>query len=330
VNNRRKLGLGLGVSIVSPRFSAFAQTQHKTWRIGYLDGGSLRFMEEAGRHTALMQGLREKGYVNGKNVELLMRFAEGKAERLDALAAELVRQKVDLIITLGTPAVRASQKAISTTPIIVVTMADPVGNGFAASLARPGGFITGMSDGLVDTVKKLVEIMQSSVDKLKRVAVLSNPANVAHPQLVLQVQAAALQMGLQVVQVSARIPAEIELAFSTLKRERAEGLIILVDTFFLEQRKQIADLALTYRLPSIFPQRYYAEVGGLMSYGADLNDNFRRAGAFVDKMLKGAKPADIPFEQPMRYYFVINRRTADVLGIKFSGAVLARVDSVIE
>jgi putative ABC transport system substrate-binding protein len=137
-------------------------------------------------------------------------------------------------------------------------------------------------------------------------------------------------MGLQVVQVSARIPAEIELAFSTLKRERAEGLIILVDTFFLEQRKQIADLALTYRLPSIFPQRYYAEVGGLMSYGADLNDNFRRAGAFVDKILKGAKPADIPFEQPMRYYFVINRRTADVLGIKFSGAVLARVDSVIE
>jgi len=209
-------------------------------------------------------------------------------------------------------------------------MADPVGNGFAASLARPGGFITGMSDGLVDTVKKLVEVMKGSVDKLKRIAVLTNPANFGHPQFVLQVQAAALQLGIQVVEVSARTPAEIEHAFSTMTRERAEGLIILVDTFFLEQRKQIAELALKYRLPSIYPQKYYAEAGGLMSYGADLNDNFRRAGAFVDKILKGAKPADIPFEQPMRYYFVINRRTADVLGIKFSGAVLARVDSVIE
>ena len=330
MNNRRKLGLGLGVSIVSPRFSAFAQTQYKTWRIGYLDGGSLRFMEEAGRHTALMQGLRERGYVNGKNVELLMRFAEGKAERLDALAAELVRQKVDLILTLGTPAARASQKAISTTPIIVVTMADPVRSGIAASLARPGGFITGMSDGLVDTVKKLVEVMKGSVDKLKRIAVLTNPANFGHPQLVLQVQVAALQVGIQVVEVSARTPTEIEHAFLTMTRERAEGLIILVDTFFLEQRKQIAELALKYRLPSIYPQKYYAEAGGLMSYGADINDNFRRAGAFVDKILKGAKPADIPFEQPTRYYFVINRRVADVLGIKFSGAVLARIDSVVE
>jgi len=330
VNNRRKLGLWLGVGIVAPRFSAFAQTQRKTWRIGYLDGGSLRFMEEAGRYAALLQGLSERGYVNGKNVELVMRFAEGKAEQLDALAAELVSQKVDLILTLGTPAVRAAQKAISNTPVVVVTQADPVGSGFAASLARPGGFITGMSDGLVDTVKKLVELMKGSVDKLKRIAVLTNPANFGHPQLILQVQAAALQMGVQIVQVSARTPGEIELAFSTLTRERAEGVIILVDTFFLEQRKQIADLALKYRLPSIYPQRYFAEAGGLMSYGADLNDNFRRAGTFVEKILKGAKPADIPFEQPTRYYFVINRRTADALGIKFSGSVLARVDAVIE
>ena len=330
MNTRRKLAIVLGVSILATPPFTLAQSQGKVWRLGYLDLGSRRSMEDAGRYAALIQGLREQGYIEGKNMELVPRFAEGKAERLDALAAELASQKVDLILTLGTPAIRAAQKAKGSIPIIVVTQADPVGSGFAASWARPGGSITGMSDGVVDTVKKLVELMSGTVPKLKRIAVLTSPANGVHPPLMVQIQAAAQQTGIQVIQANARTPNEIERAFATMTQERAEGLIILVDTFLLQQRTQIAELALKHRLPSIYPQKQYAEAGGLMSYGADLNDNFRRAGTFVDKILKGAKPGDIPFEQPTRYYFVINRKTADALGIKLSAELSARVDTVIE
>lgn len=308
----------------------FSQQQPKLWRIGYLDLGTLRFMEDAGRREALVQGLRDKGYVEGKNVELVMRFADGKAERLEPLATELASRKVDLILAPGTIAVRAAHKAAPTTPIVVVTNGDPVGSGFAASLARPGGVITGMSDGIVDTVAKLVEIMHGVVAKLKRIAVLTNPENRVHPTLMAQVQAAARLLGVQVMEVQARAPDEIERAFATMARERAESLIILVDSFLLEQRAQIAQLALRHRLPSVYPQDYYAQAGGLLSYGADVNDNFRRAGIFVDKILRGAKPADIPFEQPTRYYLVVNRKTAAALGVKLSAELMARVDRVID
>jgi putative tryptophan/tyrosine transport system substrate-binding protein len=330
MTSRRTLTIAFGAALLAVRGSAYAQTQRRAWRIGYLDGGSFRFMQEAGRHAALLDGLREKGYAEGRNIELVMRFADGRAERLDSLAAELAGRNVDLILTLATPTTRAAQKAAPTTPIVVVTQADPVGNGFAASLARPGGYITGMSDGIVDIVTKLVEVMHGVVARPRRFAVLTNPANRAHAPLLAQIRTAASSLDVQVVEARAGVPDEIERAVADMARARADGLIILVDTFFLEQRAQIASLALAHSLPSIYPQGYYPEAGGLMSYGADINDNFRRAGTFVDKILKGAKPADIPFEQPTRYYLVVNRKTADALGVKLSGEILARVDQFVE
>ena len=184
---------------------------------------------------------------------------------------------------------------------------------------------------LDDTVQKLVELLIVAVPKLKRIAVITNPTNaVVHPPLLLRVQAAARQTGKQVLPVSVRTPEEIERGFATMARERIDAVIILLDPFLFQQRTQIAALALKHRLPSIYPRSQYAEAGGLMSYGADYNDNFRRAGIFVDKILKGAKPGDIPFEQPTRYYLVINRKTANALGIKLTNELLARADKVIE
>ena len=328
--SRRRTLLALGAGALALPFRANAQKEGKVWRIGYLDLGSRQSMVDAGRYAALTQGLREHGYVEGRNIILDARFADGNADRLNGLAADLVRQKVDLILTLGTPASRAAQRTTDTIPIVVANAADPVSTGLSTSLAHPGGNITGMSDGVVDTIQKLVELLTVAVPRMKRIATLSNPTSDAHPPLLLQVQAAARQGGKQVLPVSARTAEDIERGFATMARGGANALIILTDAFLLQQRAQIADLARKHRLPSIYPQSIYPEAGGLMSYGAEANDNFRRAGIFVDKILKGAKPGDIPFEQPTRYYLVINRKTANALGVKLNNELLARADKVIE
>ena len=310
---RRKLLLALGAAALASPLTPRAQT--KVWRIGYLDSGSRQSLVDSGRQAALIEGLRERGYVEGKNFVLEARFADGHADRLDALAGELMRQRVDLVLSTGTPASHAAQRAMATIPIVVIVTDDPVGEGFAANLARPGGNITGMSSGNADTDQKLVELLLVAAPKLKRIAVITNPATSVHAPRLLSIQTAAKQTGKQVLPVSARTPEEIERGFTAMVRERPDAVIILADVFLLQQRSQLARLALKHRLPSIYPQQYYAEAGGLMSYGADVTDNFRRAGIFVDKILKGAKPGDIPFEQPTRYYLVINRKTANALGI---------------
>ena len=330
MNTRRKLIVALGASTLLPPLRAFAQQQGKLWRIGYLENGSRQSLVDAGRYAALMQGLREYGYVEGKNIILDARFADGDADRLDGFAAELVRQKVDLILSTGSTASQAAQRATATIPIVATVTNDPVGEGFATSLARPGGNVTGMSSGNDDTVQKLLELLLLAVPKLKRIAVLTNPANVSHPPLLLRIQAAARRTGKQVLSMSVSTPIEIERGFATMARERIDAVIVFGDTFLFQQRTQIAGLAVKHRLPSIYPTVGYAEAGGLMSYGADLTDNFRRAGIFVDKILKGAKPGDIPFEQPTRYYLVINRKTANALGVKLNSELLARADKVIE
>ncbi len=330
MNNRRKLIVALGASALTAPLASFAQQQSRVWRLGYLDFGSRLSMVDAGRYAALMQGLREYGYVEGKNIVLEARYADGNKDRLDGLAAELVRQKVDLILSTGTVASHAAQRATATIPIVVVVTTDPVGDGFAVSLARPGRNITGMSGGAEDTVQKPFELLSVAVPKLKRVAVITNPASSSHPPQLLRIQAAARQSGKQVLPVGVRTPDEIERGFATMARERIDAVIILADAFLFQQRTQIAGLALKRRLPSIYAGAGYSEIGGLMSYGSDTNDNFRRAGIFVDKILKGAKVGEIPFEQPTRYYFVINRKTANALGIKLTNELLTRADKVIE
>jgi putative ABC transport system substrate-binding protein len=212
----------------------------------------------------------------------------------------------------------------------VTVTSDPVREGFAANLARPGGNITGMSSGVEDTILKLVELLLIVAPKLKRIAVLTNPSNTGHLPLLARVQAAAIKAGRQVVTVNMSMPDDIERGFASMARERVDAMIIFIDAFLIQQRAQIASRALQQRLPSIFPYAVYPEAGGLMSYGADLTESFRRSGIFVDKILKGAKPGDIPFEQPTRYNLVINRKTANALGIKITGELLTRADKVIE
>jgi len=330
MNRRRKLVVAFGAGALMAPFASFAQQPGKVWRIGYIDFGSRQSTLDSGRHGALIEGLRELGYVEGRNFVLEAHYADGDMDRVDGFAAELVRQKVDLILTLGSAASRAAQRATATIPIVVISSPDPVREGFAASLARPGGNLTGMSNGADDTVQKLVELLIAAAPKLNRVAVLINPANGAHASLLSGVQAAARKTGKLVLPVSVRAPDEIQSRFATMARERADALIILADAFFFQQRTQIAALALKHRLASIYALAGYAEAGGLMNYGSDNTDNFRRAGVFVDKLLKGAKPGELPFEQPVRYYLVINRKTAKALGLTIPQSLLISADKVIE
>ena len=330
MSNRRKLVIALGAGALAAPLGAFAQPSAKVWRIGSLDLGSQQSMAESGRYAALIQGLNKHGYVEGKNIVLAMRYAEGNTDRLDALAADLVRQNTDVILATGTPAIHAAKRATAAIPIIVTATTDPVGDGFARSLARPGGNITGMTTGSADTIEKLVEFLLIAVPKLKRIAVINNPAASTHAPLMLRLEGVTRQTGQQILPVSVGTRDEIERGFAFMMRERAGAAIIFPDSFLLSQRAHIAGLALKYRLPSINALAGYAEVGGLMSYGADINDNFRRAGIFVDKIFKGAKPGEIPFEQPTRYFLVINAKTAKQLGIGMSNALMVRADKVIE
>jgi putative ABC transport system substrate-binding protein len=321
--------MALGAGALTLPFGSWAQ-QRKVWRIGYLDFGSRESTVAAGFYGALIDGLRDRGYSENKDFVLESRFADGNADRLSESAAELVRLKVDLIVVYGGAANIAAHRATTTIPIVIIATATPVLDGFAASLARPGGNITGMSGGVDDTVQKLVELLTLAAPKLKRIAVLVNPSNTSHATLLPLVQEAARKGGKQVFPLNARTPAELESSFATMKHTGIDAVLILVDAYLLQQRTQIAGLAIKYRLPSIYPTSQYAEAGGLMSYGADIANNFRRVGIFVEKILKGAKPGDIPFEQPTRYFFVINRKTANALGVKLTGELLARADKVIE
>lgn len=329
MNNRRKILASIGLAALAAPLRAFAQAP-KIVRIGHLQYISRQAYVDSGRERALLQGLSEAGYVLGRNMTLEVRYADGNVEKLDALAAELVRMKVDVIVTASTPSHHAAQRATRTIPIVVSADADPVGNGLAASLARPGGNITGMSTAGAELAPKLVEMLAAASPKLSRIAILVNPANRAHAPVVPRVQAAATQSGRQAFEARAGSPDEIARAFASMTRERLEAVVILIDGFYFQQRQQIADLALKYKVASIYPAFGYAEAGGLMNYGADLNDNFRRVGIFVDKILKGAKPADLPFEQPTRYYLTINRKTAGALGLKIPQEFLVRADHVIE
>ena len=276
------------------------------------------------------RGLRELGYVEGKNIAIEWRFADGKYERLPGLAAELVRLKVDVILAAAAPAASAAKQASTTLPIVIGGVGDPVGLGLIASLPRPGGNITGVSNLAVDLSSKNLEFLLAVVPKLSRVAVLLNPTNPIDTFVVKQIQAAARTVGVSVSVFEATSASQIDTAFGAMARARVGALIVAPDPYLLAQARQIAEHAAKNRLPAIFPFRQHAEAGGLMSYGQDQAENFRRAAAYVDKILKGAKPADLPVEQPMKLELVINRRTAKALGLTLSQELLLRADEVIE
>ena len=328
--NRREALLVLLALGTMPRAS-FAQPPGKVWRIGFLAPLSRSTPSRPDvYYDAFVQGIRELGYVEGKNLAIEWRFADGKFERLPGLAAELVRVNVDVIVTHSTPATQALQRATSTIPIVFAVAVDPVGSGFAASLARPAGNITGLSVIDVDLGPKRLELLKTMLPALSRVAVLVNPGSSVRAAIVRSVQAAGQHAGIKVLPVDARTPEEIERGFVIMAQERAEGVIIADDAFSRGQRRQIADLAVKNRMPAITPWREYVAAGGLMSYRQNIADSFRRAATYVDKILKGAKPGELPIEQPTRIHLAINRKTANLLGMKISPELLLRADEVIE
>jgi len=329
LNRRAFLGAVTG-TLLAPPLAAEAQQAATMTRVGFFYFGSRQSSLASGRYAAFLEGMRELGYVEGKNLSVEARFGDSKPERLPGLAADLVRLKVDVIVATGSPTYRVLQRMPPALPIVITVTFDPVVEGLAASMARPGGNFTGLSDTAADLGPKQLDLLKAVLSRLSRVGVLLNPDNVSHPAQMTRLMLAAQKVGIQVVLAEAGTVSDIEAGFASLARERAEAAILFGDTFFVQQFQQIAQTALKHRVPSIYITREYAEAGGLMSYGPDITDNFRRAATFVDKILKGAKPADLPFEQPTRFYLIINRKTAKALGLTVPQSLLLRADQVIE
>jgi putative tryptophan/tyrosine transport system substrate-binding protein len=316
------------VTLASCGAVATAQQPKKVPRIGYLSATSPS--ANVARIEAFRQGLRELGYVEGKNIVIEWRYAEGKQDRLLALAAELVRLKVDVIVTAGPASTRPAKETTVTTPIVMAQVNDPVGNGFVAGLARPGGNITGLATLAPELSGKQLELLKEIVSRLSRVAVLGNSIEPGNAQALREVELAAGMFGVQLQHLDVLGPKDIETAFRAATKGRADALLALASPVLNDQRTQIVDLALSSRLPAIYPQTEYVEAGGLMYYGASTSDLFRRAATYVDRILKGAKPADLPVEQPTKFEFVINLKTAKQIGLTIPPNVLARADKVIK
>ena len=327
---RRRVVIALGVVAFAAPLAVFAQQQSAIPRIGFFYLGTREAAFDSGRYQAFVQGMRDLGYVEGRNVIIESRFADSKSERVKALAAELAQLKVDIIVATGSATYRSLQQAAPKTPIVITVTADPVASGYAASMARPGGNFTGLSDSGADFVAKYLELLRAASPKLSRVGVLLNPDNVAHPAQLVRVISAAQKTGIHIILAEASTEQDIARAFQMLANEKAGGVIALNDTFYSQQLRQIAAQALKHRLPSIYSIREYAEAGGLMSYGPNIIDNFRRAAVYVDKILKGAKPGELPFEQPTRFFLFINGKTAKALGLTSPQELLLRVEKVIE
>jgi putative ABC transport system substrate-binding protein len=330
MNYRRKLVIALGAAVLVAPFAAWAQQKGKVWRIGYLEPSTRQLSLDSGRAPAFLQGMKELGYVEGKHFVMEYRFADGNNERLSALAAELVQVNADVIVTSGVAASQAAQRTTGTIPIVVTVTPDPVRDGFAMSLAKPGGNITGLSIGSAEIIQKHVELLVTVRPQIARIAVLLSPANAGHTPLLLSVQVAAQRSGRQTLPVAASAPEEIERGFAFMTRNGADAVIVLADPLFRQQRRQIGGLALKHRLPSSFVTIDFSDAGGLFVYAANTIENFRRAAIFVDKILKGAKPGELPFELPTRYQLVINRKTANALGLTIPQELLLRADRVID
>lgn len=305
---------------------AEAQQPAKVPLVGFLGpGAAVPHLVEAFR-----QGLRDLGYVEGQNIAVEYRWAEGKFDRLPGLAAELAALDVDVLVAPTPPAVRAAKNATARIPIVMLNVGDPVGSGLVASLERPGGNVTGQTNDSPELGGKLIDFARDVVPGLKTLAVLRNPANPAALLQLKEVQVPGQAAGLRLVPVEARMPGEFEAAFDAMRREGAGAVIVRADPMFFGQRQRLAELSIASRLPTIVERREYAEAGGLLAYGPSLREQFRRAATFVDKILKGAKPADLPVEQPMKLELVVNLRTAKALGLTIPQSVLMRADKVIE
>ena len=329
IQNLKWLGLSI-IACVLVLAGAVAQAQQptKVTSIGYLGAASLS--ANAARHEAFRQGLRELSYVEGKNIVIEWRSAEGKSDRLPALAAELVRLKVDVIVTTGGLPTRAAKEATSTIPIVMTQDTDPVANGFVASLARPGGNITGLSTLAPELSGKRLEILREVVPKLSRVAVLGTSTGPGYAQVLREIEPAAKAFGVKLQYLDVLDSKDIETAFRAASKGRADGVLTLQSPILVSQRAQLAELAVKNRLPAMHYDSRYVEAGGLMAYGVNIFDLDRRAATYVDKILKGRKPADLPVEQPTKFELVINLKTAKAFGLTIPPRLVERADEVIK
>jgi putative ABC transport system substrate-binding protein len=326
--SRARVGTFLALLLLISPLTAEAQQAGKVPRIGVLWSVSPTIASPWA--AAFRQELSGLGYVEGQTIALEERWAEGRFDRLASLAAELVGLNVDILVTTTTPAARAAQQATRTIPIVMTLVSDPVESGVVANLARPGGNVTGLSLMHPELSRKRLALLKELLPKVSRVAVLSNPSNPITPPLLRETEAAARALGVQLQVVEVRDSAGLDSAFPAMTRERAGALVVIPDFLFMDQRRRIVDLAAKSRLPAMYAWREPVDAGGLMAYGASIPDILRRAAVYVDKIIKGAKPADLPIEQPVKLELVINMKAAKALGLKIPPAMLARADHVIE
>src|SRR5713226_9336809 len=305
-----------------------AQQRAHLPRVGYLGTSSASLEPELVK--AFREGLRDLGYVEGQNILIEYRWAEGNYQRFPDLVAELVRLKVDLILTAGTPGALAAKRATQTIPIVMASTGDAVGAGLVSSLARPGGNLTGLTAMVPDLEGKRLELLREVFPTLTTVAVLLNTANPYNTIVWEQTQVSARALGVKVQPVDLRGPEEFKDAFAKLVRQRPDGLVMLADRFLLAHRTQIVDFVAKNQLPAIYPYRDFVVVGGLMSYSPSYEDLFRRSATYVDKILKGAKPSDLPIEQPTKFELLVNMKTAKTLGVPIPPSLLLRADHVVE
>ena len=314
--------------LIAVPFAVEAQPPKGIPRIGFLSSGTAE--RERGNLTAFRQGLHELGYVEGKNILVEERYAGGQFEKLPALAAELTRLKVDILVVGGAPAAHAAKKVTNAIPIVMTYAADPVGTGLVTSLARPGGNVTGLSDFTAGVVVKRLELLKEVVPAASRIAVLLNPANPTNPLQIKLTQAAAPILGVTLVTFDVKRVDEIDRAFAAMATKRPGALIVIGDPLLSSHRRKIIDLAAKSRLPAIYASGVWADDGGLMAYGTNFEDLNHRAATYVDKILKGANPADLPVEQPTKFELVVNMRTAKALGLVVPQTLLLRADRLVE
>jgi putative ABC transport system substrate-binding protein len=323
---RRQFLIASSALLVAPLVEA--QQAAKVARVGFLGAGDATNL--ANYLGAFRLGLRELGYLEGRNIVIEYRFAEGKYERLPDLAAQLVQIKVDVIVTEGTNSTQAAKNAAKTIPIVMALVGDPVGSGLIHSLARPGSNITGVTSLSFDLVGKQMQMLKEIVPGLGRMALLWDPVNTVAVRALKGIETDARALGLELQLIEARAASELDKAFSELAKKRPGALTVASSLMFDGQQRRIADLAAQNRLPAVYTKTAFVEAGGLISYGAHFPDLFKRASVYVDKILKGAKPSDLPVEQPVKFQLVINLKTAKALGLKISRDFLARVDEVIQ
>jgi putative ABC transport system substrate-binding protein len=326
--NRRGFLRTVGVSLLAAPLAAGAQQPKSSARLGFLASSSLE--RDKKRLEAFHQELEKLGWIKGRSISTEHRFADGQFDRLPALAAELVRLSPDVLVVGGAPAAHTAKRATHSIPIVMTNAADPVGTGLVASLARPGGNVTGLSDFNAGVVVKRLDLLKEIVGSVARVAVLFNPGNPTNPLQLKMIQEAAPALSLRLFALEVRRPDDIERAFAAMRTDPPDALMLLGDPLLGSQIRRILNLTMKHRLPSTYGTREWSDIGGLMSYGPSFEDLYRRAATYVDKILKGAKPSDLPVEQPTKFELVINLKTAKALGLTIPRSLLARADEIIE